>query len=117
MPAIAVQVAERRAFGGGSCGDARRLLRYGSRESDEQAAVDEVVKIDAPVWLSLSMQRSRVAVRRQLQRAEPQHLAAAALVAHLAVAGARDGVGAPTGQNVGSALTLVRNQQRLPAVG
>src|SRR5687768_3325542 len=62
------------------------------------------------------MQGAGIALRRQLQGAEPQHLAAAALVAHPAIDDAGDRVRAPSCEGIGVALAPFRRQPRLSAV-
>src|SRR3954454_14901740 len=92
MAAIAVQVPERRALRRGARGDPRRPLPPRLGQADDQALFDEEVEIDLAGPGRPRMQRARIAVWRELQCAEAQDLAPAALVAGFAVAEARNRV-------------------------
>src|SRR5215203_3318346 len=114
VAAVAVEIAEGGALGRRGRRDARRLVQERLRRARDQPLLDEIREIDAG---GVGMQRAGIAVGRELQRAEAQNLAAAALMAGLAVADPGDGVRTPAAERVGAAPAPLGDELRVGALG
>src|SRR5215210_5900607 len=79
------------------------------RQSHYQATAHQRTKIEG-IRSAIGMQRTRIPVSGELERAEPKHLTSAALVAGFAVRNPRDRMRFPGGQRIGRTPTTAADE-------